>query len=305
MNKSYKVLIMGRIIQLIVIIALGGVLMTCQTDDSGDEPGEPIEITFKITDPSETGASDGSVNTEIKGGAPPFSFLWSNGSNGQNVEGLPAGMYTLTVTDSKNQIAVDSVELLDVVIDVDGNTYSFKKIGEQVWMRQNLRVTHAPDSTDIDSYVYNNDTANALVFGRLYKWNVAMNGSKEEGARGICPCGWHIPSDEEFKILEMYLGMSRQQADLVNTWRGTPVGTSLKTGGDSGYDAKMAGRFLYGSYGYLNSWEYMWTSSEYNNDQAWRRCLSASDTRVGRYYTFGKDAGFSVRCVRDDESSEN
>jgi uncharacterized protein (TIGR02145 family) len=196
------------------------------------------------------------------------------------------------------------VELIDVLIDVDGNIYTIKKIGEQVWMRQNLRVTHASDSTDIESYVYNDDTTNAAVYGRLYTWNVAMNGSKEESAQGICPCGWHIPSDEEFKILEMYLGMSRQQADLGNTWRGSPVGTRLMEGGDSGYDAKISGRFVYGRYGYLHGSEYVWTSSEYNNNEAWRRCLSPGDSRVGRYATFGKGAGFSVRCVKDQQTTQ-
>lgn len=296
MNKSYFY------VQFCLVIIMGIVFIRCRKEDDDADPGEPIEITFEVTDPSETGASDGSIITELTGGVAPFSFLWSNGDESQNVEELPAGMYTLTVTDSRDKVAVDSVELIDVLIDVDGNTYSFKKIGEQVWMRQNLRVTHAPDSTDIVSYVYNNDTTYAEVYGRLYTWNVAMNGSVEEGAQGICPCGWHIPSDEEFKILEMYLGMSRELADMKN-WRGSPVGTRLKVGGDSGYDAKISGRFVYGSYGYMHSSEYVWTSSEYNND-AWRRCLSSGDSRVGRYATFGKGAGFSVRCVKDQQTTE-
>ena len=296
MNKSYFY------VQFCLVIIIGIIFIKCRKGEDDVDPGEPIEIIFEVTDPSETGASDGSIITELTGGVPPFSFLWSNGAQSQNVEELPAGMYTLTVTDNRDQLAVDSLELIDVLIDVDGNTYSFKKIGEQVWMRQNLRVTHAPDSTDIVSFVYNNDTAYAAVYGRLYTWNVAMNGSTEEGAQGICPCGWHIPSDEEFKILEIYLGMSREQADMKN-WRGSPVGTRLKEGGDSGYDAKISGRFVYGSYGFLHSSEYVWTSSEYNND-AWRRCLSSGDSRVGRYATFGKGAGFSIRCIRDQQTTE-
>ena len=296
MNKSYTY------VQFCLVIIIGIIFIKCRKGEDDVDPGEPIEIIFEVTDPSETGASDGSIITELTGGVPPFSFLWSNGAQSQNVEELPAGMYTLTVTDNRDQLAVDSLELIDVLIDVDGNTYSYKKIGEQVWMRQNLRVTHAPDSTDIVSFVYNNDTAYAAVYGRLYTWNVAMNGSTEEGAQGICPCGWHIPSDEEFKILEMYLGMSREQADMKN-WRGSPVGTRLKEGGDSGYDAKISGRFVYGSYGFLHSSEYVWTSSEYNND-AWRRCLSSGDSRVGRYATFGKGAGFSIRCIRDQQTTE-
>jgi uncharacterized protein (TIGR02145 family) len=128
-----------------------------------------------------------------------------------------------------------------------------------------------------------------------------MNDSIEEGAQGICPRGWHIPTDEEFKKLEIHLGMPANQADMVDCWRGSPVGTKLKAGGSSGYDAQMAGRRIpSGSFSVKDMWEYMWTSTEYNNNAAWRRCLATSRSTVGRYKTFTKDYGFSVRCVKDD-----
>jgi hypothetical protein len=130
----------------------------CRKKADEPEPGDPIEIVFEVTGPSETGASDGSVTTEVTGGVPPFSFLWSNGAQVRNVDKLPAGMYTLTVTDSRTQVAVDSVALTDVVTDADGNVYTIKKIGDQTWMRENLRMQRAPDSTEITTYVYNNDT---------------------------------------------------------------------------------------------------------------------------------------------------
>jgi uncharacterized protein (TIGR02145 family) len=147
--------------------------------------------------------------------------------------------------------------------------------------------------------VYNNDTTYAKKYGRLYSWNDAMNGSVEEKAQGLCPAGWHIPSDEEFKILEMSLGMSEAEANMVNVWRGSSVGTKLKAGGESGYDAYMAGQHYNGRFSLLNQWEYMWTSSEYGNS-AWRRCLSSTRSTKGRYNTFTKSYGFSVRCVKDD-----
>jgi len=217
----------------------------------------------------------------------------------KDIDSLSAGMYILTISDAGQQVLKDTVSLIDVVLDVDVNAYGFARIGDQIWMRQNLRVTHAPDSTDIESYVYDNDTTYELDYGRLYSWNVAMNGSDSEGAQGICPSGWHIPSDEEFKILEMHLGMTRQQADMVNCWRGSPVGDRLKLGGDSGYDARMAGRCISGYFRLLGQWEYMWTSTE-SGSSAWRRCLAAGKPTVGRYNTFNKNYGFSVRCVKDE-----
>ena len=298
MNKSYKTLIMGNFFHILMAVLILFGLSECTKDDAPDQ-GEPIEIVFEITDPSETGKDDGSVSTEVTGGILPYSFFWSNGDTTKNIDGLTAGVYILTVNDSRSQSVKDTVTLIDVVTDVDGNTYGFVRIGDQVWMNQNLRVTRAPDSTEITSYVYDNDISNAKKYGRLYSWDVAMNGSVEEKAQGLCPCGWHIPSDEEFKILEMSLGMSEAETNMVNVWRGSPVGTKLKAGGESGYDAYMAGQHYNGRFRLIDQWEYMWTSSEYGNS-AWRRCLSSSRSTIGRYNTFTKSYGFSVRCVKDD-----
>lgn len=263
---------------------------------------DTLKVVFHTTHPSETGASDGAIEVEIAGGYSPFSFLWSTGSSSQNLENLGADVYILVVNDSRGQTLTDSVQLFDLITDIDGNSYSCVKIGNQKWMGENLRVRHSPDGSSIESYAYNNDTTYEQKYGRLYTWDVAMNGSTEEGAQGICPRGWHIPGDDEFKQLEMYLGMSQSAADLANTWRGSPVGTRLKAGGDSGYNAQMAGRMVYnGSFGYLGEWEYMWTSTEYSSSAAWRRCLATRYSSVGRYNSFTKSYGFSVRCIKDED----
>lgn len=260
-----------------------------------------LTVVFHAIHPSETGSKDGAITIEIGGGCPPFNFLWSTGSPSKNLEELEADVYILTISDSLGETLTDSVCLTDILIDVDGNSYSFVKIGDQTWMGENLRVRHAPDGSSIGSYAFNNDTIYDLQYGRLYTWYAAMNGSTEEKAQGICPCGWHVPSDDEFKQLEMHLGMSQAEADLTNTWRGAPVGTLLKAGGNSGYNAQMAGRMGYnGSFGYLGEWEYMWSSTEYSSNAAWRRCLATVYSTVGRYNTFTKSYGFSIRCVKDE-----
>lgn len=188
----------------------------------------------------------------------------------------------------------------NTVLDVQGNTYPTVKIGTQTWMQQNLRATVAPDGTPVTSYVYNNDEENSKTYGRLYSWDAAMNGSTQEGAQGLCPAGWHIPSDGEWKVLEMYLGMTQAEADLVNVWRGQGVGTKMGPGGESGYEALYAGRHdPGGSFMLIDQWEYMWSSTEAGTS-AWRRCLSSTATTVGRYDTFTKAYGFSVRCVKDE-----
>ena len=260
----------------------------------------PIIVEFEITNPSETNASDGIINTAISGGYPPFIFSWSNGFSTGHINNLTAGEYILTIEDSKGQTLTDSISIIDCIIDIDGNIYATVKIGDQIWMKENLRVTHDPDGSSIESYVYRNDTTYEEIYGRLYTWNAAMNGSTEEKTQGICPCEWHIPSDEEFKILEIHLGMTRQEADLTNTWRGATVGTQLIYGGISGYDARLSGRrSSNGSYSLLGRMEYMWTSNEYGNN-AWRRCLDIYANNAGRWNTFPKTYGFSIRCIKNE-----
>lgn len=270
------------------------------------EPGipDPLEITLTSGDVTTFGGSDGSVTMEVTGGVIPYTYLWSNGETTKDLEGLVAGEYSVIVRDAVDSTAMDTVIINqpvpeNMVIDVQGNIYPTVKIGTQTWMQQNLRVTVAPDGSSVTAYVYNNDEENAKTYGRLYTWNTAMNGSTEEGAQGLCPAGWHIPSDNEWKILEIYLGMTQAEADLVNVWRGQGVGTKMGKGGESGYEALYSGRRdSNGAYWLLDQWEYMWSSTEAGSS-AWRRCLSSTATTVGRYDTFTKAYGFSVRCIKN------
>ncbi|MBN2667021.1 MAG: hypothetical protein JXR67_10950 [Bacteroidales bacterium] len=247
---------------------------------------------------------DGSIETEVSGGLPPYRFNWSNGETTEDIHGLSAGTYSVTVTDDRDSTVNKSIKITqpipaDVIMDIEGNFYNTVKIGEQTWMKQNLRVEFAPDSSGIESFLYDNNPAYEETYGRLYSWDVAMNGSTAENSQGICPDGWHIPSDEEWKELEIHLGMTRQEADMTNTWRGYGAGTKLAQGGESGYEALFAGRRTsYGTYSLFGSYEYMWTSTEYGQN-AWRRCLEKGVSTVGRWNTFPKTYGFSVRCVKD------
>ncbi|MEJ2629601.1 MAG: fibrobacter succinogenes major paralogous domain-containing protein, partial [bacterium] len=106
------------------------------------------------------------------------------------------------------------------VTDIDGNTYQTVKIGDQWWMAENLKVTHYRNNDEIPNVTYwgdwhdlstgaycdyNNNEGNVSTCGHLYNW-YAVNDS-----RNIAPEGWHVPTDEEWKELEMYLGMSRSE----------------------------------------------------------------------------------------------
>jgi len=103
------------------------------------------------------------------------------------------------------------------VTDIDGNVYETVLIGEQLWMAENLKVTHYNDGSEIPtdySYsewieletgayaVYQDDPLIAGIYGNLYNWYTA------DDDRGVCPDGWHVPSDDEWTVLTDYLGGS-------------------------------------------------------------------------------------------------
>ena len=191
-------------------------------------------------------------------------------------------------------------------------------VGTQVWAKYNLNVgtmiTVATDQTNnggtniVEKYCYGdtdagctNTDSNGTAYGGLYQWDEAMKYVTTEGAQGICPTGSHIPSDNDWKILEMQLGMSQEQADIDNDWRGTDQGTQLKSGGPSGLNMPLAGVSYYpayypgGLFNFLSSLAVLWSSSE-SGGNAWYRYLGSDNASVVRY-TDVKGFGFSVRCL--------
>ncbi len=174
-----------------------------------------------------------------------------------------------------------------------GQTYETVIIGTQIWMAENLNYETA------NSWWYNNSSANGNVYGRLYTWEAALN---------ACPSGWSLPSDEQWKQMEMALGMSQSETDDTG-WRGTNEGEKMKsTSGwndsgngtnSSGFNALLGGfcssNGSFFSLGYYGHW---WSSSEYSGTGAWYRSLNYGYDQVGRDGG-SKTAGFSVRCLKN------
>src|SRR5680860_1009924 len=184
-------------------------------------------------------------------------------------------------------------------------------IGVQAWAKANLNVgtmvpgtlggsntTNQTNNSIIEKYCYQNNPANCTTYGGLYQWNEAMQYVTTEGAQGICPAGSHIPSDNDWKILEMQLGMSQAQADATGWSRGTDQGTQLQPGGSSGLNIPLAGyRATDGTLLNLSAATYLWSSSE-SSTSAWIRRLNWGTATVYRS-TDDKGGGYSVRCVRN------
>ncbi|UCG28279.1 MAG: hypothetical protein JSV24_02660, partial [Bacteroidales bacterium] len=294
---------------------------------------DPMVLSLEGTNTSSTGGSDGSVDLSISGGLPPFSFAWSTGATTEDISGLTAGVYSVTVTDALDSTVADSIRIYDTFTDArDGQIYKAITIGNQTWMAENLNATKYADGTplvdgtgagDISNdfttkfyFYYNDDSATyADTYGALYTWAAVMkdaisSDSNPSGVEGVCPDNWHVPSDSEWKEMEMYLGMS--QADADNTsWRGTDEGGKLKetdtihwnspnTGStnSSGFTALPGGyRYKNGNYDNIGQYTSFWSSQENSSNSAWIRNLAYSMSEVNRDIN-SKEVGNSIRCVK-------
>ncbi|MCK4663105.1 MAG: hypothetical protein KAT68_09590 [Bacteroidales bacterium] len=274
---------MNQIFRILVLIILTSFLFsTCKFFKK-----EPVKITVNVINIDVYGKSNGSIKLEVSGGTPPYTYKWSNGASTNNLTNIPAGEYTVTITDKKGKTATQSISITQpdesACIDINGNIYKTVMIGKQLWMAENLKVTHAPDNKEIESSYYDDDSSNCQFYGRLYKWNIAMNDSLNEKAQGICPDGWHLPSDNEWQI-------------LIDNY--TPEKAGLELQDSNGvFNCLMAGFKSKFTYHGIGSYTSFWTSTKYGNN-AWKRDIMKDLPQVFKYH--GKiDNSFSVRCIKD------
>ncbi len=207
----------------------------------------------------------------------------------------------------------------DTLIDSrNSQSYTSVQIGTQCWMSENLNIgtmvnssSNQTNNSTIEKYCYNNTTINCDTYGGLYQWEEAMQYINIAGTQGICPTGWHFPTDDDYKTLEMQLGMSSSDVNITG-WRGNDEGSKLAGNeplwtngnldqntnfGTSGFAGLPAGyRSTSGSTN-LMTYTILWSSSD-GGVGAWDRHLSYDYTNVGRDRN-DKAYGFSVRCIRD------
>ena len=218
----------------------------------------------------------------------------------------------------------------DTVTDYDGNVYSTVKIGNQCWLAQNLRSTHYSDGTAITDAstsltssettpYYYNYTASGIALeqrGLLYNWPAAMHGANSpEGAQGICPTGWHVPTEAEWEQLTLYLISQNEYVCGSNPWQiakaladniwwqndftGCAVGNTPEHNNASGFSAVPAGYYYSGSglsdAGYYT---YIWLSTESNYGPY--SFFLYYDSPFVQSYSDEKNSGNSVRCIKDN-----
>jgi uncharacterized protein (TIGR02145 family) len=192
--------------------------------------------------------------------------------------------------------------------DIDGNVYKTVKIGNQVWMAENLKTTHYRDGSPITELelkipwggtgegkagawcYYQSDMANNPTYGKLYNWYAVTDRNH------LCPTGWHVPSDSEWTVLTDYLG-----GDTVagGKMKATTLWDKPNTGADnsSGFMALPAGyRDFDGTFTNLGYIANFWSSTENNSNNAWARYLYCNSSNMYSF-KYHKEYGLSIRCI--------
>ena len=209
------------------------------------------------------------------------------------------------------------------VTDVDGNVYHTVTLGTQVWLVENLRVTHYRNGDPIITgslkadgalitdttgkvYAYNNSVDNVKIYGRLYNWYTLGN------AHTVAPNGCHVPNDIEWKTLSAYLNTTFGTATSpdyggiggVMKESGTTHWLTPNTGAtnQSGFSALPGGSFAYGVFSGLGSQCFFWTSTQVGTgtDQPAAWCINLNSNGIIAYRVNPvKQYGVSVRCLKD------
>ena len=216
--------------------------------------------------------------------------------------------FTTTSTSGYSTEAIASS--IAPMVDYDGNVYQTVQIGNQIWMAENLKVTHYRDGTAItnvtdndawgelttEAYsIYNNNASTEATYGALYNWYSATD------SRSIAPEGWHVPTDAEWQVLIDYLGGDAiAGAKMKET--GTTHWASPNEGAtnESGFTALAGGirHFSRGDHYSRGYYGCFWSASGHDSYSSWYREIQNSSSSIGRH-NLSKNFGFSIRLLRD------
>jgi uncharacterized protein (TIGR02145 family) len=201
----------------------------------------------------------------------------------------------------------------DTIKDIDSNVYKTVKIGNQVWMAENLKTAHYRDGSPITEIAidtlwanaktgawcyYQSNPANNPIYGKLYNWYAVAD------THHLCPTGWHVPMNDEWTVLTDYLGgdtVAGGKMKAMTLWKGP----NTSADNSSGFSALPAGsrytdgnRYTAVTFYYLGNYGCFWSSTEGGRVVAFFRSLDYRSSDVYRYVD-GKGNGLSVRCVGD------
>ena len=248
-------------------------------------------------------------------------------------------VYSLYLLQTKTSYKVeDAKDEATTVKDIDGNVYKIVKIGNQVWMAENLRTTHYANGESIPlgtnhsnempyRYVPAGNNSNVCDHGYLYNWPAVMHGSRSSrrnpsGVQGICPDGWHVPSDAEWTELTDYVGSRSEYSCCGNDnyiakalsatkgWKTAKeeewawsndtcmVGNDQYTNNSTGFSALPSGNHIGEWYCNFGSHAFFWSTTKSRENKVYYRDIGYEYVLMVRDEDF-QFVGYSVRCVRD------
>jgi uncharacterized protein (TIGR02145 family) len=243
---------------------------------------------------------------------------------GQIIGILPNVKYYVKAyaVNSKGESLGDQVDFTtpNVITDIDNNLYNTVKIQSQLWMAENLKTTKylngdligttitataniSNENTPEYQWAYNGDESNIATYGRLYTWYAVTD------SRGVCPTGWHVPSDDEWHSLALTLDASAQ---LTNGMESTFAGGMLRENGTTHWTSPNTGatnetlfsalpggyRYYDGKFNSINTGGIWCSTTQNNTDDTWNRYLFFSAGNLNRAPDY-KTNGYSVRCKKD------
>lgn len=206
-------------------------------------------------------------------------------------------------------------------VEYAGQVYNTVQIFSQCWLKENLNVgtmidgaAEQNDNGTIEKYCYNNEADSCAKYGGLYQWDEMMQYTTQMGVQGICPPGWHLPSDEEWKVLEGSVDSQFGIGDPIWeewwTYRGFDAGMNMKSttgwwegasGSDPfGFSALPSGfRETDGTFQWASEWSGWWSTWLDGGGGAWGRYLYVFLPTICRS-NYTPDGGYSVRCLKDE-----
>jgi uncharacterized protein (TIGR02145 family) len=249
--------------------------------------------------------------TDPKGIQATVNMAYSSGDR-LKLTGISGNFSTVII-----DVPIESKEITFNFIgctDENSNNYPIVKIGQQIWMAENLRTTKyrngdligttTPATLDITSettpkyqWAYGGNESNVATYGRLYTWFVVTD------SRSVCPTSWHVPTDPELTALTTYLGGSsiaggKLKESGFTHWSSPNTGATNETG----FTALPSGyRYNDGNFYVKGANIFLWSSTDYSSTYAFYRSLFYLDSNVGRNIDGNfKHYGYSVRCIKDN-----
>jgi uncharacterized protein (TIGR02145 family) len=248
---------------------------------------------------------------DIKNGKMPYDISWSNGAKGELSQAFSPGNYDVKVMDGNGceRTVLFTVPEFGTIEDIDGNVYETFKFGNTWWMSENLRTTRKNDGSSIlfieddkdwlnsnqAAYTwYDNDPTRDETDGKLYNYPAACC--------NICPSGWSLPTAGDFAVLANRFGVfPARSLRAVNKWDTELTGSTnisslniLPSGSRSGYSGSFVNE------GPFQEIAVLWTNSIDDRGNPYVFFMTGTSDYFNMTYSFNRNDGLSVRCVRYD-----